>query len=331
MYGDAQGLSTDFETADAVNGTAKSSDFACYDAASMMPGGTQDDASYPVSLEARRARAIASLRRLRRLAVALSGGVDSAVLLALAVEAVGASDVVAVTGRSDAVTPRELEDAGAVAAALGVRHQVLATRELDRPGYRANAGDRCFHCRSELFELLGEFARQERIPAIAYGAILDDLGDHRPGMEAARRHGVAAPLLEAGISKNDVRALAKTFGLHVSEKPANPCLASRIPIGTEVTAERLSEVARAENALWALGFRELRVRHHGEIARLELGDVESARLESAALRSRVVEAVKAAGFQFVVVDLEGYRPSGIRAATVPPLLYSIEPIRETGQ
>jgi uncharacterized protein len=331
MYGDPPGLSTDFETGNAVNGTAKSSDLPCYDAAAIMPAGTQSDPSNTDSLTARRALAVASLRRCGRLAVALSGGVDSAVLLALAVETVGASAVVAVTGRSDAVTPRELEDAGKVAAALGVRHHVVATREMDRPEYRANAGDRCFHCRTELFELLGEFARNERIPAIAYGAILDDLGDHRPGMEAARRHGIVAPLLEAGISKTDVRALARSFGLHVSEKPANPCLASRIPTGTEVTPERLSQVARAETALWDLGFRELRVRHHGEIARLELGDLESARLDSSAFRSLVVEAVRAAGFRFVVVDLEGYRPSGNRDADAPPLLYSIEPIRDTGQ
>jgi uncharacterized protein len=297
----------------------------------MMPGDTPSDASHTESLAARRALATASLRRQGRLAVALSGGVDSAVLLALAVETLGAGDVIAVTGRSDAVTPRELGDAGKVAAALGVRHHVVATREIDRPGYRANAGDRCFHCRTELFDLLSEFARNERIPAIAYGAILDDLGDHRPGMEAARRHGIVAPLLEAGISKIDVRALARSFGLHVSEKPANPCLASRIPTGTEVTPERLAQVARAENALWELGFRELRVRHHGEIARLELGDLESARLESSAFRSRVVEAVRAAGFRFVVVDLEGYRPSGTRDAHATPLLYSIGPIPDTGQ
>jgi pyridinium-3,5-biscarboxylic acid mononucleotide sulfurtransferase len=331
MYGDALGLSTDFADADAVNGTAKSSDFACYDAPTIMRGGIQDRPSNPDGLAARRASAVSSIGRHPRLVVALSGGVDSAALLALAVEALGAGNVVAVTGRSDAVTAEEIEDARAIAAALGVRHEVVATREMERPGYRENSGDRCFHCRTELFEILDEFARSEGIPVVAYGAIQDDLGEHRPGMDAARRHGVLAPLLDAGLSKIDVRAVAKAAGLHVSDKPANPCLASRIPAGTEVTPERLDQVRRAEAGLRALGLLVLRVRHHGEIARLELGDAESERLTSEAFRSRVVAAVRDAGFRFVVVDLEGYRPSGGRVRTMPPALYSIGPIREGGQ
>ena len=331
MYGDALGLSTDFADADAVNGTAKPSDFACYDATPIMRRGIQDRPSNPDGLAARRAGAVASMRRHPRLVVALSGGVDSAVLLALAVEALGAGNVVAVTGRSDAVTAEELDDAGRIAATLGVRHEVVDTREMERPEYRENSGDRCFHCRTELFEILNEFGRTQGIPAIAYGAIADDLGEDRPGMEAARRHGVLAPLLDAGLSKIDIRALAKVAGLHVSDKPANPCLASRIPAGTEVTRERLDQVRRAEAGLRELGFREMRVRHHGEIARLELGEAESARLTSEAFRSRVVTAVRAAGFRFVAVDLEGYRPSGGRSATTDPELYSIGPIRESGQ
>jgi len=318
MYGDVFGLSTEFADGPAVNGTANSSDFACYDAPPIMEEGPRN------SVEHRRSEVVAALRPRRRLMVALSGGVDSAALLALAVDALGAPNVMAVTGRSEAVTPEEVDDARRVAGVLGVRHRIVTTREMARAGYVANAGDRCFHCRTELFEILADLARSEQIPWIAYGAIVDDLGDDRPGMEAARRLGILAPLLDAGISKSDARTLAKASGLHVSDKPASPCLASRIPRGTEVTAERLGQVAAAEAALRALGFRELRVRHHGEIARLELGQEETRRLASEALRARAVEGVRKAGFLTVVVDPEGYRTPGSR-------LYSIRPSRDGGQ
>ena len=270
----------------------------------------------------KRQSAIALLRKHRSVLVALSGGVDSAVLLAIAREALGAESVLAVTGRSGAVTEDEIRDAREVARALKVRHEVVDTMEIERAEYRANAGDRCFHCRSELFELLSKLAVERGCDALAYGAIVDDLGDYRPGMDAARRLGVLAPLLEAGIGKSDVRKLAKEFAMHVHEKPANACLASRIPMGTEVTPERLGQVGRAEAALRSLGFRQLRVRHHGEIARIELGEGEALLLTDPVVRAEAVRSVKEAGFRFVAVDLEAYR--GGR-------LYSIEPHRDGGQ
>ena len=267
-------------------------------------------------------RAISLLREHRSVLVALSGGVDSAALLAMACEALGPERVLAVTGRSGSVTEAEIEDAREVARSLKVRHEVVDTFEIERTEYRANTGDRCFHCRSELFAVLGGMATQRGIDAIAYGAIVDDLGDHRPGMDAARQLGILAPLLDAGIGKDDARALATEFNLHVHEKPASACLASRIPIGIEVTLERLNEVGRAEAGLRGLGFRQFRVRHHGEIARIEFGGGEIERLADPALRNEVVRAVKNAGFHFVAVDLEPYRRAG---------LYLIEPSRASGQ
>jgi len=280
---------------------------------------------------AKRLTAISLLREHRAVVVALSGGVDSATLLALACEALGADRVLAVTARSESVTEREIEDARRVASTLGVRHEVVETHEVDRAGYRANAGDRCFHCRTELFEVLSTLAVGRGFETIVYGAIVDDLGDDRPGMLAAAHFGIRAPLMEAGICKNDVRILAKMLDMHVHDKPANACLASRIPKGREVTPDALRQVGEAEAAVRDLGFRQFRVRHHGEIARLEFGEDEFARLESATLRSSIVAAVKRAGFRFVAMDLEGYRPGGSPDPSAGGRLYRIDPIRETGQ
>jgi uncharacterized protein len=251
------------------------------------------------------------MRQQERLLVALSGGVDSAVLLGLAVEAVGPGSVLAVTGRSDSLAGRDLADARRVARDLGARHEVVSTHEMRRDGYRANAGDRCFHCRAELFDVLRTLADRHGIPAIAYGAIKDDVGDFRPGMAAARQRGILAPLLDAGLGKADVRALAAEMGLAVGEKPAGACLASRLPVGTEVTAGRLAEIERAEAALAALGFRQFRVRHHGPVARLELDPEGDRRLADAETRARVVQAIRAAGFRYVALDLEGYRTGSL--------------------
>ena len=262
---------------------------------------------------------------------ALSGGVDSAVLLAIAAEALGPENVLAVTGRSASVTEQEVQDAERVACALGVRHEVVDTMEIDRPAYRANEGDRCFHCRKELFEALGRIAQARGMEAIAYGAIVDDLGDDRPGMAAAREMSILAPLLDAKISKSDVRILANIFDLHVHDKPSNACLASRIPIGIEVTPERLNEVSRAEAALRTLGFRQFRVRHHGEIARIELANGEAERLADSRIRAEAIRGVKQAGFRFVAVDLEDYGASRLEPAAAVAHLYSIGPQRDNGQ
>jgi uncharacterized protein len=291
------------------------------------PGTRMNDAAGIIQ---KKESAISVLREHRAVLVALSGGVDSAVLLAIACEAVGPDRVLAVTGRSPAVTKDELEDAARVARRLAVRHEVVDTFELERSDYRANAGDRCFHCRSELFEVLLKLGVDRGIDAVAYGAIVDDLADDRPGMVAAGKFGILAPLLDAGIGKSEVRTLANMFELHVHEKHANPCLASRIPIGTEVTVERLRQVEAAEAALRGLGFRQLRVRHHGQIARIELGDGEVWRLADPSLRSETIRQVKSAGYRFVVVDLEGYRSAG-QAAEPFDRLYSIGPSRDSGQ
>lgn len=275
--------------------------------------------------------AISLLRKHRSLVVALSGGVDSATLLAMACEALGSERVLAVTGRSASVTDDDLRDAARVARRLNVRHEIVDTQEMERSEYRANAGDRCFHCRSELFEVLSRIAAERGFEAIAYGAIADDVGDHRPGMDAATRLGIQAPLLEARICKSDVRTLAAEFDLYVHDKPASACLASRIPMGTEVTVERLSQVGRAEAALRGLGFRQVRVRHHGDIARIELGEGESDRLADSGVRTEVVRSIKDAGFRFVVLDLEGYRSGSLNPGPTELVLHSIEPRREGGQ
>ncbi len=246
-----------------------------------------------------------------RTLVALSGGVDSAVLLALTARANGREKVSAVTTFSPSVPPEERASARRVAAFVGVDHDEVETHELENPEYRVNSGDRCYHCRIEMFDHLSGIARTRGFDTVSYGAIVDDLGDDRPGMRAAEEYGIRAPLLDAGLTKRDVRSLARDLGLPVSEKPAAACLASRIPVGTPVTPERLAQVERAERALAGLGFAQLRVRHHGEVARLELDAAGDRRLRDPGLRRRVVAAVRAAGFRFVAQDLEGYRSGSL--------------------
>jgi uncharacterized protein len=254
---------------------------------------------------------ISKIQAYESLLVALSGGVDSGLLLALAVEALGPGKVLAVTGASPSLPEEDLEDAGAIARALGAPHEVVPTGEMQSDGYRANEGERCYHCRSALFETLERLAGERGLQAVAYGAIADDGSDFRPGMRAAEERGILAPLLEAGINKEEVRLLAAEAGLSIKDKPAAACLASRIPIGTEVTIERLLQVETAERALRKLGFRQLRVRHHGEIARLELDEDGLRLLMDRDLRENVIRLVREAGFRFVALDLEGYRTGSL--------------------
>ncbi len=281
------------------------------------------------NLADKKSQAIALLEERARIVVALSGGVDSAVLLDLAICAVGRANVLAVTGRSHAVPEADLEDARNVARVLRASHEIVDTSEFDRPGYRANAGDRCYHCRSELFETLGRIAAERGFRAIAYGAIRDDLGDFRPGMQAAADLGVCAPLLEAGLTKQDVRRLAAESNLPVREKPASPCLSSRIPAGIEVTPERIRQIRDAESALRDLGFGQFRVRYHGDVARLELDDDGSRRIQDPDVRVRVVQAIRGAGFRFAALDLEGFRSGSLNPSDVR--FQSIHPIESGGQ
>lgn len=249
-----------------------------------------------------------SLRRLERVAVAFSGGADSAFLAWMAADTLGPGSALAVTAVSPSLAPEEAADCAALAEEWGLRWQAVAAAELDRPEYVANGTDRCFHCKAELMDVVGPLAEAEGA-TVVLGVNLDDLGDHRPGQRAAEERGAAFPLVEAGFTKADVRAASRTLGLRTWDKPAAACLASRIPYGTPVTLSTLDGVGRAEAALHRLGFRQVRVRHHGDVARVE---VEVDKLDAAlARRHDVVAAVKAAGYRWVTLDLEGFRSGNL--------------------
>ena len=242
-----------------------------------------------------------------RLGVAFSGGVDSSVLLALAARALGPARTLAILGVSPSLASDERTAAHAVAAAIGVPLIELETHEGDNPEYRANGPDRCFHCKDELFTRIGdEVADRYHLSAIAYGENADDaLRPDRPGSQAAANHRVLRPLADAGLDKAAVREVARALGLSSADKPAAPCLASRIPHFQEVTPEKLRQIDVAESAVRALGFSDARVRHHGEIARVELPVADLPRAVSVGVREQLLAAVRSAGFRFVSLDLAG--------------------------
>jgi pyridinium-3,5-biscarboxylic acid mononucleotide sulfurtransferase len=272
-----------------------------------------------LNLAAKRASLDQYLRSLGRTLVAYSGGVDSAFLAWAAHQALG-SDMLAVIADSPSLARTQLADATAFAREQGIPLEVIATGELDRPEYARNDASRCFHCKDELFTTMEEFRSQRGFESIAYGVNLDDQGDFRPGQQAAEQHRVAAPLREAGLTKKEIRDLARAAGLRIWDKPASACLSSRIEYGREVTREALGVVEQGEDALHALGFRQVRVRHHGDMVRIEIAREELTRALSAEMAAEFTRIFKALGFKFVTLDLEGFRSGSMNTFLAADIL-----------
>jgi pyridinium-3,5-biscarboxylic acid mononucleotide sulfurtransferase len=252
------------------------------------------------------------LRGLGRLLVAYSGGVDSAYLAWAAYRALG-DKMLAVIADSASLARTQLADALAFTHEHGIPVEAISTSELDRPEYARNDGQRCFHCKDELFSVMEELRVSRGFDTIAYGVNLDDQGDFRPGQQAAKLHHVAAPLLKSGLTKQEIRELAQQAGLRIWDKPASACLSSRIEYGRAVTREALDVVERGEDAIRALGFRQFRVRHHGDIVRIEIAREEMERALDPAMATEFTAIFKQLGFKFVTLDLEGFRSGSMNA------------------
>ena len=262
---------------------------------------------------AKQQRLDSALRALGRTLVAYSGGVDSA-YLAWAAHRVLRQDMLAVIADSPSLARTQLHDALAFVQEHGIPIEVIQTAEMERPEYVRNDGRRCFHCKDELFQVMQEFAGKHGFQSIAYGVNVDDQSDFRPGQAAARQHHVAAPLLDAGLTKTEIRELARQAGLRVWDKPASACLSSRIEYGRPVTLESLSAVEQGEEALRGLGFRQCRVRHHGEMARIEIAKDELARALTPEMFTEFTRIFKGLGFTFVALDTEGFRSGSMNAS-----------------
>ncbi len=275
------------------------------------------EASEPVTdaLESKFRALQQQLDALGRVLVAYSGGVDSAFLAWAAFRQLG-DQMRAVLADSPSLARSQMHDAVAFAQEQAIPLTIIQTNEMERPDYRQNDGLRCFHCKDELFTVMEEFRAKQGFDIIAYGVNADDQGDYRPGQQAARRHGVAAPLLDVGLTKQDIRELARRAGLRIWDKPASACLSSRIEYGRPVTPEALLVVEQGEEAVRRLGFRQFRVRHHGDIVRIEIARDELPRALSSAMASEFARVFKALGFAYVTLDLEGFR-SGSMNAVLP--------------
>ena len=257
-------------------------------------------------------RLFAGLRGRESLLIAFSGGADSA-YLAWAAHHVLEERALAVTALSASFSRHDRDQAEAFVRATGLRHEFIETREFENPLYVANGADRCYHCKDELFDRMETLAKQRQFSAIAYGINADDTRDFRPGHRAAREHRVLAPLLDADLHKDEIRHLSRRAGLPTWDRPASACLSSRIPYGIAVTPELLEKIDRAESALRDLGFRQFRVRAHGELARIELAPDELDRGFAPGMSRQIAAALKALGFAFVTLDLEGYRQGSLNS------------------
>jgi uncharacterized protein len=256
-------------------------------------------------LQEKKEKLYAIIRDMGGCVVGFSGGVDSTLLFAVAAEVLG-DRALAVTATSETYPERELREASEFARQIGGRHRVVESEELDIPGFAENPKNRCYYCKSELFTKLRKVADEEGLPFVLDGSNLDDRGDYRPGKQAACELNVRSPLDEAGFSKEDIRVLSQDMALPTWDKPSFACLSSRFPYGTTITREKVSQVGRAEESLRDLGLRTIRVRHHGDMARIELGPAEFERVVNG-LREEVIRLVKSAGYAYVALDLQGYR------------------------
>lgn len=263
-------------------------------------------------LDSKRGRLVGELRGYGRVLVAFSGGVDSAFLAAMAFEALGPS-ARAITGLSPSVAPSERAEAEAVAAQIGIAHEFVETHEMENPEYVANSPMRCFHCKDELYGVLGAIAERSDGAVVVDGTNADDVGDFRPGRQAAEQHGVRSPLLELGFTKAEIRELSHAMGLPTWDKPAMACLASRIPHGTPVTVQALDQVGAAEAVLRRYGLVQVRVRHHGNVARIETDSAGMERIFAPATRAAIVGRLRNLGFKHIALDLAGYQSGSMNA------------------